>query len=428
MIDVGLALDFLASQSTEALARLFWFTLGLEIPRYACGFLALGLAAASAQRRAARAGHAPLAVRPTVSVTVIGHNEAQALERCLRSLREQSLPPTEVVVVSDGSSDGMAALAARLVREGLATHALATDLRGGKSAGFNLALRACRGDVVVNVDCDCSYDRFALEGIVALFADPDVGAVSGDLAPRNGAMSLVAQLQEIEYLLSISVGRRVAAGLNQVSCISGAFGAYRRVAAEQVGGCDAGGGEDLDLTLRLRDAGWRVAFAPDAICYTDVPTHLWTLVRQRLRWERDSIRLRCRKHRRSLTRSGRSGNRGFAEVVHQWDFLVFELGATAVFPFYLAWLFSQYGGLALPILVAMQSGLLLLDTALLSLAALIVPRSVPLSTLLYMPGYAVYSGWVLRPVRLLAFVHEWFLFGSRHDNYMPAKVRLIRKW
>ena len=423
MIDVGYALDFLASQSTEALVRLFWFTLSLEIPRYACGFLALGLAAASAERRA---GHAPLAVRPTVSVTVVGHNEAGALERCLRSLREQTLPPTEVVVVSDGSSDGMAALAARLVRQGLATHALATDLRSGKSAGFNLALHNCRGDVVVNIDCDCSYDRFALESIAAPFADPDVGAVSGDLAPRNGAMSLVARLQEVEYLLSISVGRRVAAGLNQVSCISGAFAAYRRVAVEQVGGCDAGGGEDLDLTLRLRAAGWRVAFAPGAVCRTDVPVRLWTLVRQRLRWERDALRLRLRKHRRSLMGSAR--RRTLAEAVHQWDFLIFELGMTAVFPFYLAWLVSLYGGLALPILVAMQLGLLLLDTALLSLAALIVQRSVPVSTLLYVPGYSVYSGWVMRPVRLVAYLQEWFLFGSAHDNYVPAKVRLIRKW
>lgn len=426
MIDLGFALDFLKSQSTEGLVHLFWFTLGLEIPRYACGFLALGLAAASAERRAARDGHVSPAMRPTVSVVVVGHNEADTLELCLRSLREQTLRPTEVIVVSDGSSDGMAALATRLVREGLANHALATDLRGGKSGGFNLALRACRGDVVVNVDCDCSYDRFALESIVAPFTNPGIGAVSGDLAPRNGAMSLVARLQEMEYLLSISVGRRVAACLNQVSCISGAFGAYRRVAVEQVGGCDAGGGEDLDLTLRLRAAGWRVAFAPAAACYTDVPVRLWTLMRQRLRWERDAIRLRCRKHRRGLLASGRCW--GLAEAAHQWDFLVFELGATAVFPFYLAWLFSQYGGLALPVLMAAQFGLLLLDTAVLALAALIVPRPVPLSALLYMPGYSVYSGWVMRPVRLLAFLHEWFLFGSRHDNYVPAKVRLIRKW
>jgi cellulose synthase/poly-beta-1,6-N-acetylglucosamine synthase-like glycosyltransferase len=426
MSEIGLAFDFLTSQSVEGLVRLFWFTLSLEIPRYACGFIAFGLAAASTERRVARAGYIPLAVRPTVSVMVIGHNEAGALERCLRSLREQTLQPTEVVVVSDGSSDGMRAVASRLVRQGLLQHAMATDLRGGKAAGFNLALRACRGQIVVNVDCDCSYDRFALESIVAPFAEPDIGAVSGELAPRNGAVSLIARLQEIEYLLSLSVGRRVAAGMNQVSCVSGGFGAFRRIALEQVGGCDVGGGEDFDLTLRLRGAGWRIAFAPDATCYTDVPAKLWTLVNQRLRWERDAIRLRCRKHRRILMASKRS--RGLAETVHQWDYLVFELGATVVFPLYVVWLLLIYGGLAVPILLAMRLGLLVLDTAVLALAALVVPRSVPLSSLLYMPAHSVYSGWVMRSVRLLAIVQEWFLFASRHDNYVPDKVRLIRKW
>jgi hypothetical protein len=124
--------------------------------------------------------------------------------------------------------------------------------------------------------------------------------------------------------------------------------------------------------------------------------------------------------------SGRS--KGLADVANQWDFLIFELGATLVFPIYLVWLVAVLGGLAIPVLVAMQLGLMVLDTAMLALAGLIVARGVPLNTLLYMPGYAIYSGWVMRPVRLIAFVHEWFLFGSRHDNYVPAKVRMIRKW
>ena len=426
MSEVGLALDFLTSQSAEGLVRLFWFTLSLEIPRYICGFIALGLAGASLDRRRASIGHIPRALRTSVSVMVVGHNEADALERCLRSLHEQTLRPMDVVIVSDGSVDGMAAVASRLVRQGLAHHALAVDLRGGKSAGFNLALAACRGQIVVNVDCDCSYDRFALENIVAPFNDPKVGAASGEIKPRNGRTSLVARMQEIEYLLSISVGRRVATILNQVSCVSGGFGAFRRTAVVQVGGCDAGGGEDLDLTLRLRGAGWRIAFAADAICYTDVPAKLWALIRQRLRWERDAIRLRCRKHRRMLTNPGHRS--GFAEAANQWDFLIFELTATLVFPCYLVWLFTVYGGLALPILLAMQFGLLLLDTAVLAVASFCVPRGVPLGLLPYMPGYAIYSGWVMRPVRLLAFLQEWFLFGSRQDNYVPAKVRLIRKW
>jgi cellulose synthase/poly-beta-1,6-N-acetylglucosamine synthase-like glycosyltransferase len=426
MTDLGLALDFLTGQPAEGLVRIFWFTISFEIPRYACAFLALFIALLTAERRLKNIAPIPLAIRPTVSVTVVGHNEAASLERCLRSLREQTFIPTEVVVVSDGSSDDMAAVATRLLGQGLAHHALATDLRAGKSAGFNLAFKVCRGDIVVNVDCDCSYDRFALESIIAPFADPGIGAVSGDIAPRNGATGFIARMQEIEYMLSISVSRRIAAGLGQVSCVSGAFGAFRRTALEQIGGCDVGGGEDLDVTLRMRSAGWRVTFASDATCYTDVPANLWALTRQRLRWERDAIRLRLRKHREIVFAS--SPRRRFINAVHQWDFLIFELGASAIFPFYLVLMFSLYGSLAVPILMAAQFGLLFIDAAILALAALIVPRTGKLSCLLYIPGFSIYSGWIMRPVRLLAFAQEWFLFGSRRDNYVPAKVRLIRKW
>lgn len=420
------ALDFLTEQPLGTLVKLFWYTLSLEVPRYLCGFLTLGLAAAAAERRIGRHGHKSLTVQPTVSVVVVGHNEAESLERCLRSLREQSLPPMEVVVVSDGSSDGMAEVASRLMREGLVRHVFATGLRGSKSAGFNLALRACGGDIAINVDCDCSFDRFAIENMVAQFLDPTVGAACGDIAPRNGSASLIVRFQEIEYLLAISLGRRVASALNQVACVSGAFGGYRRTALEEAGGYDAGGGEDLDITLRLRKAGWKIAFARDAICYTDVPETLWVLVRQRLRWERDAIRLRLRKHRRDLLASNRAGKR--LDLAHQWDFLVFELLTTLTFPFYLAWLFATYGAVALPILIAMQLGVLLLDLVSLALAAIVMRRAIPVRFILYAPGYSVWSGWVTRSVRLLAYVQEWFLFASRLDNYVPAKVRLIRKW
>ena len=46
--------------------------------------------------------------------------------------------------------------------------------------------------------------------------------------------------------------------------------------------------------------GWRIVYAPGAICYTDVPTSAFQYIRQRLRWERDAIWIRFRKHRRLM--------------------------------------------------------------------------------------------------------------------------------
>lgn len=91
------------------------------------------------------------------------------------------------------------------------------------------------------------------------------------------------------------MGKQASANLNQVTCVSGAFGAFRKVDYHAVGGLDAGGGEDLDLTLRLRRTGRKIAFAEDAICYTDVPATTKALIQQRFRWERDAVRLRYRE-------------------------------------------------------------------------------------------------------------------------------------
>jgi cellulose synthase/poly-beta-1,6-N-acetylglucosamine synthase-like glycosyltransferase len=428
MSDFDLGLSFLAAQSSGSLVVLFWYTLVFEIPRYSLGFVAIGLAPLAARLfgRFERAGELPPMPPLRVSVVIAGHNEAHSLERCVRSLREQSLSGFEIIIVSDGSSDGMAATAARLVRSGLADRALATDLRGGKSSGINLAIGAASGNIIVNVDCDCSYDRFAIENIIAYFRDPSVGAVCGDIMPRNGDDSLTARFQEIEYLFTLSVGKRIGASLDQVVCISGAFGAFRREAIDAIGAFDVGGGEDLDLTLRLRAKGWRVAFAADAVCYTDVPTKLWTLIRQRLRWERDAIWLRFRKHRRLM--DPRSPTFRLSEAFHQCDFLVFNVAAALIFPFYLVWLFVQYGEFAIAILVAMQVGLFAIDVTLLAIAGQVTGRPSFARNLLYLFGYSIFAAYVMRLVRAWAYLEEWFLSGSRRDNYVPLKVRTVRKW
>lgn len=427
MEDLHQALGMLAGQSGPALAAMFWYTLVFEVPRYGFPLLGVVLGAVAARDGQGASRASAISSGPArVSVVVVGHNEADVLERCVRSLREQSFAGFEIVVVSDGSNDGMAGVAGRLVRAGLADVALGTDLRGGKSSALNLAIGASSGDIIVTVDCDCSYDRFALEEILRPFADPRIGAVCGDVVPRNGDAGLLSRFQEIEYLFAISVGKRIGAQFGQVVCMSGAFSAFRREALEAIGGFDVGGGEDLDVTLRLRARGWAIGFAPAALCHTDVPEAFWPLVRQRLRWERDSVRLRYRKMRDLMLPGG--ARFAAVEALHQWDFLLFGVLGAVTFPVYVVWLFAMFGAFAPVILIAAQLGLLVLDAAALALAAGVAGRPAFWRNLAYTPGFAVFNGYVMRSVRLCAYVGEWMLFASTRDNYVPARVRQVRKW
>ena len=412
-------IDFLRSQTLYGLIGLYWLIVIFEIPRYGLSFLVAAFVIKAGGRKPEDK------YTGRIAVIIAGHNEENSIERCVRSLWEQSQPPDEIVVISDGSTDGMVRKLRELHRRGLIQKMHSTQLRAGKAAAVNLAQCLADGDILVNVDCDCSFDRHALCSIVAPFKKANVGAVAGNILVRAQSKTLWTAFQAIEYMISISLGKRVLQMFDQVTCASGAFSAFRRQALEQVGGLDAGGGEDLDATLRLRKAGWKIEFAEDAICYTDPPSNAASLIKQRFRWERDAVRIRYRKHVRLMNPFSRSFR--LQELLHELEFLFFNIIAAAALPFYLLWLFMTYGDLALPILVGAQSGLLLLDFLIYALAAIVTPQARSLALLPYLLGYSLYYNSFLRVVRLLAYIQEWVFRSSYQDNYVPDKVHRVRE-
>lgn len=413
-------ITYLTSQSGDSLLHLFWFVALFEIPRYTFSFIAVAAVGFRPAKKPSQS--APDVGR--VTVVIAGHNEQDSIERCVHSVYEQSLPPDEIIVISDGSTDRMPEKLRELQMRGLIKEGHCTQLRAGKSAGFNLALVRATGDIIVNVDCDCTFDRHAIKEIVAFFADPQVGGVAGNIVPRNATRSLITEFQAIEYLISISHGKQAANIIDQMTCVSGGFGAFRRHALTRVGGLDAGGGEDLDVTLRLREAGWKTLFAPDAICYTDVPETLGALTRQRFRWERDAVRLRYRKHGALLNPFSRRFR--LIELSHEIDFIVFSILSAIVFPFYVLWLFATYGDLAVMVLIAAQLGMLVLDGLSFVLAALTSPRLRSWPLLPYVPGYSLFNSLIMRFIRLAAYLQEWVFDASYRDAYVPQKVHRVR--
>ncbi len=415
---ISQSLAFLTSQSGVSLFTLFWFVIIFEIPRYTLGFIATLAGSLRAKPKAAPDGM-------KLSVVIAGHNEEDSIDRCVHSLHEQSRPPDEIIVISDGSTDRMPERIRALQESGLISEAHCTQMRGGKSAGVNLAVGRTTGDIVVNVDCDCTFDRNALKEMMAVFSDPKVGAAAGNIIVRNPKASLVTACQAIEYMISISQGKQAANLTDLMSCVSGAFGAFRRETLDRVGGLNSGGGEDLDVTLKLRSAGWKAVFAPDAICYTDVPETLMALTRQRFRWERDAVRLRYRKHRALLNPFSKRFD--VVELLHELDFIVFNILAAVAFPIYLVWLFVTYGDFAPLILMAAQIGMWTLDLFTFLMAAWLTPKAHALSLAPYLLAYSPFYGFLMRMVRVVAYVQEWVFRASYQDTYVPKKVHLVRK-
>jgi cellulose synthase/poly-beta-1,6-N-acetylglucosamine synthase-like glycosyltransferase len=358
---------------------------------------------------------------PSVCVVIAGHNEAAAIEATLASLGG-TYPRLEVIVVDDGSTDGMADRARRWARGQPGVRVLVRPERGGKSSALNFALAYTAAEIVVVVDADSHLGPNALWEVVQPLRDPHVGAVAGSVLARNAFTNLVTWLQAYEYLSTIFVGRLLAYRLGILGIVSGAFGAFRRTALDRVQGWDVGPPEDLDLTLSLRKAGYAIAFAMHAVCYTDVPTTWGALLRQRLRWERSGvIRNHCRKHL-DLACFWSPGFRleNFALVLESWLFNVvclYGLGLWVVgfclfppgdWPHVL---------LTLAVCCLLFEGLQVL--AVCHYSGHRVRDLLVCAVIVLLPPYQL----LLLAVRLVATTEELLWRKSFADNYVPPKVR-----
>jgi cellulose synthase/poly-beta-1,6-N-acetylglucosamine synthase-like glycosyltransferase len=409
------ALDILRQLDLGAFLYMFWHYVIFDFTRYTVSLLAVFTAAFI--DRTPKPGDF---VAP-VSVILAGFNEAGSLRKCALSLREQTLDVLELVVADDGSTDNMLEVAARLREEGLVDKVVSSGIRGGKSSTVNLALQYCSHDIVSIVDIDTSFDRDGFAQLIAPFADPKVGAVSGNLGVRNADATMMTRFQTIEYLLSISLGRRFTSMLGILSIVSGAFGAFRRGAVQEVGGWEVGPGEDADITDKLRRAGWVIRFAPNAWSMTDVPTKVSAFAKQRLRWNRSVIRFRFRKYRQVFNPF--SAQFSFSNMLAASNILFYQVLLAATFYIYVVWLFWTFEDKAIIILLATSLLYFFQDLLSFAIVSILYKEREPTRYVLYIFGYGLFATFIQRAIRLYAYLDELIFRRSYSDSYVPTKVR-----
>ncbi len=123
---------------------------------------------------------------PRVTVVVVAHNEAARIAERIENLLALDYPRDrlEILIASDGSTDGTANRARAL--EGAGVRVISFEPRRGKPAVLNDVVPGARGDIVVLADARQRFDAAALRQLVGAFADPAVGAVSGELVLSEG--------------------------------------------------------------------------------------------------------------------------------------------------------------------------------------------------------------------------------------------------
>jgi len=326
------------------LVRVLLLTVGLVGVLFAARVV-LVLSLAGYQRRATRRRSPSPAYAPPVTVVVPAYNEAVGIERAVRSLAASDYPEFEVVVVDDGSTDDTAAIVEQL---GLEQVRLLRKPNGGKASALNTGIGASSAPVVVMVDGDTVFEPEALRRLVQPLGDPTVGAVSGNTKVGN-RRGMLGRWQHIEYVTGFNLDRRMYEVLQCTPTVPGAIGAFRRDALAEVGGVPGDTlAEDTDLTLAIGRTGRRVVYAEDARAWTEAPSSLGDLWRQRYRWSYGTMQAVWKHKRALLTRDPRERRIGRLALPYM---ILFQILLPILAP--LVDLFALYGLLfsnAVPVL------------------------------------------------------------------------------
>ncbi|MFN8156385.1 MAG: bifunctional polysaccharide deacetylase/glycosyltransferase family 2 protein [Candidatus Nanopelagicales bacterium] len=276
-------------------------------------FLVLGLlralllvVLASRHARSRRGQHELVGPLPSVSVVVPAYNEAAGIGGTLRSLVATGYPDLEIIVVDDGSDDGTAEAASALLLPGVR---VVRQTNGGKPSALNTGIALARGEILVLVDADTVFASDAIHALARAFDDPEVGAVSGNTKVANRER-LLGRWQHLEYVVGFNLDRRAFAVMDCITTVPGAIGAFRRTALAEVGGVPADTlAEDTDLTMAVARAGWRVEYEQAAVAWTEVPSTMRQLWKQRYRWCYGTLQSMW-KHRHAVVEHGRAGHLG----------------------------------------------------------------------------------------------------------------------
>jgi peptidoglycan/xylan/chitin deacetylase (PgdA/CDA1 family) len=182
-------------------------------------------------RQARRNTRAPIAT--PVTVVVPAYNEAAGIEATVRSLASSSYPQLDIVVVDDGSTDGTADIVERL---GLPGVCVIRQHNTGKPGALNTGIAHASHPLVVMTDGDTVFEPETITRVVQPFADPTVGAVSGNakVANRGG---LTGCYQHMEYVAGFNLERWLFDVAECMPTVPGPIAAFRRGGARRRGRC-----------------------------------------------------------------------------------------------------------------------------------------------------------------------------------------------
>jgi GT2 family glycosyltransferase len=196
---------------------------------------------------------------PMISVVACSYNGSKTIRDTLEGLVKLTYPNYEVIVIDDGSTDGLP----DIVREYPVK--LVSTKNQGLSNARNRGMLEARGEIVAYIDDDAYPDKYWLHYLATAFERSNYGGIGGpNIAPADDGpiADCVANAPggPIHVLESDEVAEHIP-GCNM---------AFRKEALLKIGGCDPifrAAGDDVDLCWRIQEAGYQIGFHPSAVVW-----------------------------------------------------------------------------------------------------------------------------------------------------------------
>lgn len=220
-----------------------------------------GLILALARLRRASSTGGPAVDLPSITMVIAAYNEERVIADKLRNTLAIDYPPEllKVIVVSDGSTDGTAAIAAGFDPQRIAS--MHHPERRGKTAALNRAVERADGEIIVFSDANNDFSPNALRELVKHFSDPEVGGVCGvkRIKPASDRQASVGDGMYWKYESAIKLAE------GQVRTITNADGEIFAMRRELYRAIDERIiNDDAQITIDIVQKGFRVLYEPAA--------------------------------------------------------------------------------------------------------------------------------------------------------------------
>lgn len=210
------------------------------------------------------------------SVVISTYNRADLLDKCLRALAGQNIPPEnyEIIVIDDGSTDHT-----ERILEGFSADNPAINFNhinqhnSGPARGRNVGIRLAKGDIIFFTDDDCIVPNDWITTLASIYEFfPDTAGVGGwyEYAPKMLKRSSFAQFDSISVWKGFGNGQDIQITYNNLFLKNPAGNtsntSYRNSVLREVGGFDESisyvGRVDWELKRRIMDKGYKLVYIP----------------------------------------------------------------------------------------------------------------------------------------------------------------------